>query len=71
MDGLLIDSEKIYLINALACNKIYGYGIPEELIRGTMGVNEAETKRRYLETMGQDFPLMNFFIMNGSYISTI
>ena len=60
MDGLLIDSEKIYLINALACNEIYGYGIPEELIRGTMGVNETETKRRYLETMDQDFPFDEF-----------
>ncbi len=60
MDGLLIDSEKIYLLSALACSEKYGYQIPEELIYRTMGNNEAETRNRFLQTMGSDFPFDEF-----------
>ncbi len=60
MDGLLIDSEKIYLISALECSRIYGYDIPEELILSTMGNNDTETKNRYLQWMGNDFPFDEF-----------
>ena len=61
MDGLLIDSEKIYLICALQASEIYGYGLDEELIKSTMGLNEAETIVRYREAKGNDFPIEEFF----------
>ena len=60
MDGLLIDSEKIYLINALKTSEIYGYGLSEDFVLSTMGLNEAETERRYLEVNGADFPFREF-----------
>lgn len=60
MDGLLIDSERIYLESALECSRIHNYGVSEELIRKTMGNNAEETKRRFFETMGEDFPYENF-----------
>ncbi|MBQ2137923.1 MAG: HAD family phosphatase, partial [Erysipelotrichaceae bacterium] len=60
MDGLLIDSEKIYLLSALKCSETYGYGIDEELVKSTMGNNLPETKRKYLAAMGQDFPFEEF-----------
>ncbi len=60
MDGLLIDSEKIYLLAAMKCSELYGYGINEELVKSTMGNNLPETKRKYLAAMGQDFPFEEF-----------
>ncbi len=60
MDGLLIDSERIYLESAMECSRIHNYGVSDELIRRTMGNNMAETKRRFLETMGEDFPFEKF-----------
>ena len=60
MDGLLIDSESVWLNNALECNRKYGYGIPEELVLKTMGNNNEETRRRFLETMGASFPYDEF-----------
>ena len=60
MDGLLIDSEKIYLLAAMKCSDLYGYGINEELVKSTMGNNLPETKRKYLAAMGQDFPFEEF-----------
>ena len=60
MDGLLIDSEKIYLETAMECSRIFHYGVSDELIRRTMGNNLEETKRRFYETMGEDFPYEQF-----------
>lgn len=60
MDGLLIDSERIYLESAMECSRVYGYGVGDELIRRTMGNNLEETKRRFFETMGDDFPYEQF-----------
>ena len=60
MDGLLIDSEKIYLLSALKCSETYGYGIDEELVKSTMGNNLVETKRKFLARMGEDFPFEEF-----------
>jgi len=60
MDGLMLDSESVYYLCARLCSEKYGYQIPDELILQTMGINERETERRFLEAMGQDFPFRAF-----------
>ncbi len=60
MDGLLIDSERIYLESAMECSRNFGYNVSDELIRKTMGNNREEAKRRFFEAMGKDFPYEQF-----------
>ena len=60
MDGLLIDSETIWHTCALACSEKYGYGVPDELVLDTMGINGEETRRRFLAVLGDDFPYYEF-----------
>lgn len=60
MDGLILDSESVYFDIARVCSKQYGYNIPDDLLLKTMGVNEKETERRFLEVMGKDFPFYEF-----------
>ena len=73
MDGLLIDSEKIYLFSALKCAEEYGYDYDEAFIRSTMGNNEIETKRKFLEKMGPDFSFETFlhqeWVIHQDYLS--
>ncbi|MBO4919386.1 MAG: HAD family phosphatase, partial [Erysipelotrichaceae bacterium] len=40
MDGLLIDSESVWYKSASACSGKYGFDVPDELILGTMGLND-------------------------------
>ena len=60
MDGLLIDSESVWYKSASACSGKYGFDVPDELILGTMGLNDTETRRRFMTAMGEDFPYDEF-----------
>lgn len=74
MDGLILDSESVYFINAKRCNEIYNYQIPEDLILKTMGVNEIENEKRFLDALGKDFPFQEFlhneWVMQLEYMKT-
>ena len=60
MDGLLIDSEKIYFLSARACSADYHYGLTDELILSTMGLNLTATYQRFSDVLGIDFPMEDF-----------
>ncbi len=60
MDGLLIDSEKVWRDIAIECSERYGYAVPDKLILDTMGLNDIETERRFLVSLGDDFPFREF-----------
>lgn len=60
MDGILLDSESVYLINAKECNRIYNYGITDEVLNATMGSNEQDARRLFLEHLGKAFPYDEF-----------
>ena len=60
MDGLLLDSETVYFINARRCSEIYGYHIPDELILSTMGMNENEQEKQFKAVLGNDFDFRQF-----------
>ena len=60
MDGLLIDSETVWYNSALACSRKYGYNVPDGLVLDTMGINDIETRRRFLALLGDGFPYDEF-----------
>ena len=60
MDGILLDSETVYLINAKRCNEKYGFDISVEVLNSTMGSSEKDCQRIFLEHLGQDFPYDDF-----------
>lgn len=56
MDGVIFDSERLVIEcwKVIACK----YGVPdiEEACRECLGVNSTETKQKFLNRYGQDFP---------------
>ena len=60
MDGVLIDSESVYLINAKRCNDIYHFNINNEVLHATMGSTEKDCRRLFEEILGKDFPYDDF-----------
>lgn len=56
MDGLLLDSEKVYLHNALKTSEIYNYGLDWDFLVTTLGINEEATRQMFYQHLGRDFP---------------
>ena len=57
MDGLILDSERIYLEEAKKVSDTYHYHIPKEAILATMGLNSAASHQKIIDYMGKDFPI--------------
>ena len=55
LDGLLIDSEIIFINTAKLVSDLYAYNIPEDLLYSVMGKTEEAIKQMYLDRMGNDF----------------
>ena len=53
MDGLILDTEKLYLEFGLEVFKDFGYNITEEAILGTVGLNDESTMAYYTEYLGK------------------
>ena len=53
MDGLILDTEKLYLEFGLEVFSKFGYDITEEVILGTVGLNDESTKAYYTEYLGE------------------
>ena len=49
MDGLILDTEKLYLEFGLEVFRDFGHNITEEIILGTVGMNDESTKAYYTE----------------------
>ena len=60
MDGLLFDTENLYLTYSKAAKDEMGFSIPEELHVETIGRTVEDTRRIFLEHLGQNFPLDTF-----------
>ena len=74
MDGLLIDSEKVYVSCAFACSEKYGYGFTKDFFLSTLGLNERATKEKFQQEKGADFPFEEFFdrewVIHQEYLKT-
>ena len=53
MDGLILDTEKLYLEFGLEAFSDFGHNITEEAILGTVGLNDESTKAYYTEYLGK------------------
>lgn len=55
MDGLILDTERLYLEYGLEIFNDLGYEITEEVFLGTVGLNEESTDAYYSEFFGENF----------------
>ena len=56
MDGILFDTETVYLEYGKKLLKELGYEVTDELVEKTTGLTNEEAKEIYLEEFGKDFP---------------
>ena len=56
MDGLIFDTESIYIRKGYEITKRYGYDITEEVIMKTIGMTDKSSREIYKTAYGQDFP---------------
>ncbi|MGM9972953.1 MAG: HAD family hydrolase [Clostridiaceae bacterium] len=61
MDGLLLDTEKLFFEAALNVANENNYNISRELLMSTLGVTDEQEKRIFREALGTEFPLDTFF----------
>lgn len=60
LDGLLIDTETVYVNTAKWCCELYGYEVPEDLLYEIMGKTETAIRQMFLDRLGNDFPYDEF-----------
>jgi len=56
MDGILFDTETVYLEYGKKLLKELNYEVTDELVEKTTGLTNEEAKEIYLEEFGRDFP---------------
>lgn len=60
MDGLLFDTENLYLIHAKETEKEIGFSIPAELHIEAIGRTFPDVRRIFLDRLGHEFPMDHF-----------
>ena len=68
MDGLLFDTENLFLRYAHETEKEIGYTIPHHLCIETIGRTVEDTRRIFLENLGRDFPVESFFKLTNEMV---
>ena len=64
MDGLMFDTEKLWLDSVIKTNEVYGYKVPAEVVIECMGRRKDFINQRFKEVMGQDFDTDEFRRLN-------
>lgn len=64
MDGLLFDTENLFLSCSRETKQELGYSIPHELHIEAIGRSFEDSKRIFIEHLGEDFPMENFLQRN-------
>ena len=60
MDGLMFDTETLWVTSAVKTGKEMGYNFSKELPISTIGTTQQTTKKLFKEKLGQDFPFEIF-----------
>ena len=60
-DGLIFDTERLYLNCSDYISNLYGYNVPSDLIRRSMGRTGTAIKKMIVEELGDDFPLEEYW----------
>lgn len=55
MDGTLFDTENLQLQTWIAIGKKYNFNITEELVKSTFGISRDETRKIYINALGENF----------------
>ena len=70
MDGLILDTERLYLEYGLEVFKNLGYDITEEIFLGTVGMTDTGTGNYYIDLYGDDFNY-DISIDNKTYVTVL
>ncbi len=68
MDGLMFDTEKLWLDGVIKTNEVYGYNVPPELIIKCMGNRQDKIDIMLKEAMGEDFDTAEFRRLNKIFM---
>lgn len=60
MDGLMFDTERLWVEEGLILSKKLGYEIPKELFYKTIGMKNEDASILFNKTLGYDFPFLSF-----------
>lgn len=72
MDGLMIDSERLITKAMVNTGRLFGYDNIKILCEKSTGVTSAQTKRIFIEHLGEDFPYDEFLkTAKESYLKDI
>lgn len=61
MDGVIFDSEKLYLQCCIEAAEIFGINDIEEVVLSCIGLTTEKTHERYRQAYGDDFPLEEYW----------
>lgn len=68
MDGLMFDTEKLWLDSVMKTNDVYGYNVPMDLAMECVGKRKDYTKLRLKEVLGDDFDADKFREFNVRFM---
>lgn len=68
MDGLMFDTEKLWLNSVVMTNKFHGYSVSESLIIECMGKRQDKIDQILKERLGQNFDTEEFRKLNKFYM---
>lgn len=60
MDGVMFDTESLWVTYGKSLAKELGYDVPEELFISTVGIGNAETKAIFDKNLNYSFPIIEF-----------
>ena len=60
MDGLMFDTERLWVEEGKRLSKKLGYEIPDELFFKTIGMKNEDASILFNKTLGYDFPFLSF-----------
>jgi len=68
MDGLLFDTERLYLEQCRTTERELGLNIPSEIHEETIGIREDDAKQVYISRFGPDFPVEQFMLRTKALV---
>lgn len=68
MDGLMFDTERLWLDAAIKTNEVYGYDVPPSLIIECMGLRKDKIDIKLKECMGEEFDPIKYRELNKIFM---
>ena len=68
MDGLMFETEKLWIDSVIKTNEVYGYNLPIDLAIECIGKRKDDIDKRFKELMGNDFDTDEFRRLNRIFM---